>query len=320
MQSLIFPIFVAFIVALFVWAVIRLIFGSGDERKRVSQRLSEDGQNYTTGGPQQSSIRAQAEQTGLAKVLATKTFFQRVQRQLLVAAPKMPLPHFVIMASILGVGVMVIGLAFLSSPVVPICAGAAAWYVPFFMLGGRTKKRQRRLSEQLPDALDFLSRILRAGHSLTTGLQMMGTELPDPLAGEFRKCYDQHSLGSSMEECLKDMADRIESTEFAFFVTAVLIQRQTGGDLSMVLGNISGTVRARMRLAGFVRAKTAEGRLTGYILVAFPILMFFVAYSLNPDYGGKLLHTTIGQKLLGTAVTLQILGLVTIKKLTNVKV
>jgi tight adherence protein B len=113
---------------------------------------------------------------------------------------------------------------------------------------------------------------------------------------------------------------RVESTEFQFFVTAVLIQRQTGGDLSTVLGNISATVRGRIRLAGFVKAKTAEGRFTGYILVAFPLLMFCVAHSLNPDYAGKLLHTSTGQKLLGTAIALQIIGLVCIRKLTQVKV
>jgi tight adherence protein B len=319
MESLVFPILVACAVALVAWVVARLVFGAGDDKKRLSQRLSEDGKNYNTPGAQRS-ILIYTEQTALAKALTRKNFFQKVQRQLLVVWPNMPLSRFVILASAIGVCVMVVGLLFISSPIVPLCAGAAAWYVPFFMLGGKSVKRNRQLSEQLPEALDFLSRILRAGHSLTTGLQMMGTELPDPLAGEFRRCYDQHSLGQPMEQCLKDMAERIESTEFAFFVTAVLIQRQTGGDLSMVLGNISGTVRSRMRLAGFVRAKTAEGRLTGYILVAFPILMFFVAYSLNPEYGGKLLHTPTGQKLLGTAVTLQVLGLVTIKKLTNVKV
>src|SRR5437763_13379614 len=98
------------------------------------------------------------------------------------------------------------------------------------------------MSDQLPEALDFLARILRAGHSLTTGLQMMGTELPDPLAQEFRRCYDQHSLGQPLEDCLREMAARIESTEFQFFVTAVLIQRNTGGDLSQVLNNISSTI------------------------------------------------------------------------------
>jgi tight adherence protein B len=149
---------------------------------------------------------------------------------------------------------------------------------------------------------------------------MMGSELPDPLAAEFRRCYDQHSLGQPLEDCLREMAVRVESTEFQFFVTAVLIQRQTGGDLSTVLGNISATVRGRIRLAGFVKAKTAEGRFTGYILVAFPFLMFMVANALNPDYAGKLLHTDTGQKLLGTAVVLQGLGLFFIRKLTQLKV
>lgn len=319
MESLIFIIFMTIAVAIFAWVVTRALVGDGGERKRVSARLSEDGKNYRA-ATQQRSILLNNEQTALAKALSRKTFFQKVQRQLVVAWPKMTLSRFVIMSSTIGVLVLVIMLLLIDSVMIPLSAAAAAWYVPFFMLGSRAGKRNRQLSEQLPDALDFLSRILRAGHSLTTGLQMMGTELPDPLAAEFRRCYDQHSLGSPLEECLKDMAERVESTEFSFFVTAVLIQRQTGGDLSMVLGNISGTVRSRMRLAGFVRAKTAEGRLTGYILVAFPILMFFVAYSLNPEYGGKLLHTETGQKLLGLAATLQIVGLGFIKKLTNVKV
>lgn len=110
--------------------------------------------------------------------------------------------------------------------------GLAATYLPLAVLNARRNRRQRQLSMQLPEALDFLSRVLRAGHSFSTGLQMLGDELPQPLAAEFRRAYNQHSLGQTLEDCLKDMARRIESTDFAFFVTAVLIQRQTGGDLS----------------------------------------------------------------------------------------
>jgi tight adherence protein B len=149
---------------------------------------------------------------------------------------------------------------------------------------------------------------------------MMAEELPAPLAAEFRRCYDQHSLGQALEDAMKEMARRIESTDFAFFVTAVLIQRQTGGDLSQVLGNISGMIRQRIRLQQYVKAKTAEGRFTGYILVAFPILMFFIAYSMNPDYGQILLHTSQGLTMLGIAVGLVIAGLVAIRKITTVKV
>ena len=156
-------------------------------------------------------------------------------------------------------------------------------YIPFFVLNSKRAKRQRLMAEQLPEALDFLSRVLKAGHSFSTGLQMMADELPAPLSHEIRRCYDQHSLGQSLDDSLKDTALRIESTDFAFFVTAVLIQRQTGGDLSEVLKNISGMIRNRVRLAQQVKAKTAEGRFTGYILVAFPAVMFGLCYVQNPD-------------------------------------
>jgi tight adherence protein B len=148
----------------------------------------------------------------------------------------------------------------------------------------------------------------------------MGEELPQPIGLEFRRCYDQHSLGQPLEECLKTMASRIESTDFAFFITAVLIQRQSGGDLSEVLRNISGMIRQRIRLQQHVKAKTAEGRFTGYILVAFPAVMFCIAYVMNPAYAGILVHTTTGLELLGTAFGLSMLGLFAIRQITTVKV
>ena len=142
-------------------------------------------------------------------------------------------------------------------------AFAVGGYLPMFVLNFLCNRRLKTLTKQLPEALDFLSRIMRAGHSLSTGLQMMADELPKPLSAEFRKVYDQHSLGQPLEEALKEMSIRVDSTDFSFFVTAVLIQRQTGGDLSEVLGNISNLVRQRMRLSQSVAAKTAEGRFTG---------------------------------------------------------
>jgi len=206
------------------------------------------------------------------------------------------------------------------SAFIGVIAGAIAGYVPLFVVNSRRSKRQKLLADQLPEALDFLSRILRAGHSLTTGLQMMGDELPQPMAGEFRRCYGQHSLGQPLEESLKDTATRVESTDFAFFVTAVLIQRQTGGDLSEVLNNISGMIRQRIRLQQHVKAKTAEGRFTGYILVAFPAVMFVLVAFMNPGYAHNLTGTSVGQKMLGVAFGLQLMGLYAIRKLTTVKV
>ena len=181
-------------------------------------------------------------------------------------------------------------------------------------------RRQRDFLDQLPEALDFLSRILRAGHSLSTGLQMMADELPQPLSGEFRRCYDSHSVGQALEDSLKDTAVRVDNSDFGFFVTAILIQRQTGGDLSEVLTNISDMIRQRIRLAQHVKAKTAEGRFTGYILVVFPVVLFFVSYYLNPGYASVLLHTSTGLWLLATAAGMLMMGSWAIKKITTIKV
>ena len=317
-MDFIFPILIAATVALFIWGICRASF-TNDKDKRVTERLAGDGKVYRPAGAVQTLV-LETEMTALGKALSQKSFFQKVHRQLEVVYPRTKLSTFVITAASVCVVAFVVTLLIMNNLMISTVTGVVAGYVPFLMLNMKMGKRARVINDQLPDTLDFLARILRAGHSLSTGLQMMGTELPDPLAAEFRRCYDQHSLGAPMEDCLKDMATRVESTEFSFFVTAVLIQRQTGGDLSTVLGNISSTVRGRIRLAGFVKSKTAEGRFTGYILVFFPLVMFFIAYSLNPDYGGKLLHTTSGQKLLATAIGLQVIGLYTIKKITTVKV
>jgi tight adherence protein B len=199
-------------------------------------------------------------------------------------------------------------------------AFAIGGYMPLFVLNFLFNGRLKKLIRQLPEALDFLSRIMRAGHSLSTGLQMMADELPKPISEEFRKVYDGHSLGQPLEEALKDMSSRVDSTDFSFFVTAVLIQRQTGGDLSEVLGNISRLVRSRMRLAQSVAAKTAEGRFTGYILVCFPVVMFLICWYLNPELYGGFAQKSQGKWLLGGAATLVAVGMFCIRKITTVRV
>jgi tight adherence protein B len=221
-----------------------------------------------------------------------------------------------------GTGLLGLMIAFLITDtlLITLLATVAGAYVPFFVLASKRAKRQRALSDQLPEALDFLARILQAGHSFSTGLQMMGDELPQPLSTEFRRAYDQHSLGANVDDALRDMSSRIEATDFAFFVTAVMINRQTGGDLSDVLKGISHTIRQRMRLQQQVKAKTAEGRFTGYIMVAFPLVMFVIAHTLNPEYAEVLLNTSTGRWMLGAAGSLQIMGLFAIKKITTVKV
>ena len=321
MDSMIIPIF-ALAAALGVFAVWQIVASmTNGEKRRLKQRLSNDSSTNSGGSDQQLSILLQqADNSGLSGKLSKFSLFDRIQERLNQAYPNASLAKFVIICFAIGITLFLVGMLVSDSLIIAFGVGIVGSYLPVFIVNGKRNKRQRLLADQLPEALDFLSRVLRAGHSLSTGLQMMGEELPKPLADEFQQAYDEHSLGLSLEEALKNMAKRIESTDFAFFITAVLIQRQTGGDLSEVLQNISGMIRQRIRLQSHVKAKTAEGRFTGYILSAFPGIMFFIAYTMNPGYAGVLLKTTTGLELLGVAFGMQMLGLYCIRKITTVKV
>jgi tight adherence protein B len=302
------------------WGFIMLSAFTGDKR-RIAQRLSND-TRPAGGGPNLSnlSVILPEEAGAVPAFLARKPYIQQLQRKMSHAFPNTTLRKFLAIDGITAVIVSIIAaIAFRN--LAALCGGfAIGGYLPLFVLNFLCNSRLKKLTRQLPEALDFLSRIMRAGHSLSTGLQMMADELPAPLSSEFRKVYDQHSLGQPLEDALKDMSARVDSTDFSFFVTAVLIQRQTGGDLSEVLGNISNMVRQRMRLAQSVGAKTAEGRFTGYILVGFPIVMFGICYFLNPELYGGFAAQSKGKWLLGTAGGLVALGMFCIRKITTIRV
>ncbi len=323
MDGILVPLLVAASVATFVWGIVAAVNGAGsDQRRKLHDRLAGDGRSDTLSDAALAgkSITLQLEVMGVPKFLADRSFIQNLNRRLVQAYPDKPLGSFLTKVCLYALGFGGLTLVLTATPVVGLAAGVAGGYVPFFVLNMKRNRRQRQIALQLPESLDFLTRILRAGHSLSTGLKMMGEELPLPLAGECRKAYEQHSPGVSLEDALRQTAIRIDSTDFAFFVTAVLVQRQTGGDLSEVLTNISGMIRGRVRLAQQVKAKTAEGRFTGYVLVAFPAVMFLLSYYMNPGYAGVLIHDSGGRMLLGGAVGLQLMGLFAIKKITTVTV
>ena len=315
-----FPLLVAAAVMTFVMGVWQVVAAlTNKEKKKLTERLSNDNRL----DPEAASARAikiQLDSGNLPTLLSRSRFFNELNRHLAQTLPGVTLVKFLAISGGLAAFGALVMLLLTASLIPAAAAGAIAGYLPFLLLNTKRNRRSRALNAQLPEALDFLSRALKAGHSLSTGVQMMADELPHPLAAEFRQCYDQHSLGQSLDEALKDTAGRIESTDFSFFVTAVLIQRQTGGDLSEVLRNISSMIRQRVRLGQQVKAKTAEGRFTGYIMVAFPVVMFFIASALNPEYSQVLLHTPSGIKMVATAAVLQAAGLLAIRRITTVKV
>ncbi|MDQ3441386.1 MAG: type II secretion system F family protein [Planctomycetota bacterium] len=321
-MDLLLPILVAAIVALLAFAGASIAAPLlNPDRKKLQSRLALDPSHRAASAA--GGFRTVTHQLEVDSVTAALVRFAplaALNARLVQAFPDASLAVFLGISIGGGLLGMFVAFAIFGTVLLGLAGGAAAALAPLLVLLGKRGRRQRVLGDQLPEALDFLSRVLKAGHSFSTGLQMLGDELPKPLSGEFRKAYDQHTLGQSVEDALKDMAKRIDSGDFAFFVTAVLIQRQTGGDLSEVLKNIGGMIRSRVRLQQHVKSKTAEGRFTGYVLVAFPLVMFVLLSFMNPKYAHTLTSTSTGHKLLGLALTLQMLGLYAIRRITTIKV
>ena len=226
-------------------------------------------------------------------------------------------------------GLMCVGLAgtgaaaclfapmpYLTAPLV----GGALFFLPFLWVIMKRKKRIDKFNAQLPEALEMLSRSLRAGHSLGVGFGLISDEMQDPLAREFGRCYDEQNLGVSLEQSLEAMSLRIPNLDLRFFATAVILQRQTGGDLAEILEKIGRLVRARYRLAGQIQALTGEGRLSGIVLLALPPGLFAVMLVLNNEYVMKLFTDPMGQWMLGAAIVMQLLGALVIKKIIDIKV
>lgn len=193
-------------------------------------------------------------------------------------------------------------------------------FLPFFGLQFARKKHIAKFNAQLPEALEMLSRSLRAGHSLGAGFGLISEEMPQPLAREFGRCFEEQNLGISLEQSLESMTHRIPNLDLQFFATAVILQRQTGGDLAEILDKIGRLVRARYRLAGQIQALTGEGRLSGIVLLALPPGLFTMMLYLNKDYVMKLFTDPMGQWMLGGAIVMQLLGAYVIKKIIDIKV
>jgi tight adherence protein B len=184
-------------------------------------------------------------------------------------------------------------------------------------------KRNRRLhkfSMQMPEALELLSRSLRAGHSLNAGFGLVASEMEAPLATEFGRCFEEQNFGIPLEEAIEDMALRIPNMDLRFFATAIVLQRQTGGDLSEILDKIGHLVRERIMIQGQIQALTGEGRMSGIVLLAMPPTLFLVMLKMNYDYVVLLFTDPIGKVMMVGALVTQIIGALVIKKIITIKV
>ncbi len=198
--------------------------------------------------------------------------------------------------------------------------GAVAALVPWNWVKLLRKRRINAFSEQFPEAVDLIARSLRAGHSLSAGVKAVVEEMEDPIASEFNRTFEDYSFGKSLEDALTGLVRRVDLPDVKFFVTAVIMQRDTGGNLTEVLDNISHIIRERFRLQRQVRALSGEGRLSGLILSLMAPTLLAVLWFTNQEYTDLLFNHPFGQKMLVTGGALQIFGMLIIRKLVNLKV
>ena len=215
-----------------------------------------------------------------------------------------------------GILPIVVGIHFLAAPFTAAMLGS----LPFGWAWWKRRSRLRKFGEQLPDALELVARALRAGHSLAAGFHLVGDEMASPIGDEFTRVYEEQNLGIPLEEALEEMTERVPNLDLRFFATAVIIQRQSGGDLAEILDKIGHLVRERFKIWGQVQALTGEGRLSGIVLLALPPVLFITMYRLNPGYVLMLFEDPLGKQMLAAALVLQAIGALVIRKIVNIRV
>jgi tight adherence protein B len=216
-------------------------------------------------------------------------------------------------------GGMLTALAVGSIYVAPIGA-IICFSLPWIWLHFKRNGRLKRFAAQLPDSMELVARALRAGHSLAAGLHVVAEEMQAPIAGEFGRVYEEQNLGVPLDDALKNMCDRVPNLDLKFFVTAVTIQRQTGGDLAEILDKIGYVIRERYKILGQVKALTAEGRLSGIVLISLPFALFVLMLFMKPDYICMLWTDPMGIQMLVGALVLQVVGAICIRKIVDIKV
>jgi tight adherence protein B len=201
-----------------------------------------------------------------------------------------------------------------------IAGSALGFMLPWMVLRIKRTRRLRAFEEAFPEALDLMARALKAGHAFATGLKMVADEMPEPIGPEFRKTFDEQNFGLPMKDALANLTARVPNLDVRFFSTAVLIQRETGGNLSEILENLAHVVRERFKILRQVRVYTAHGRLTGYVLLALPAFLAIALAFINPDHMQLLFRERLGHMLLGTAAVMQTVGYFWIKQVVKIEV
>ncbi len=287
-------------------------------RRRIRGELADDDEDVQDGLVERQPKHDRRKLEGIAQT-AGGGVLRYLALQIERANMDMPPERLLGVATALGVGAAIL-LAWLSPLwIVTVPLGLAAGWLPVAAVRFRAERRVRKFEEQFPEAIELIARALRAGHALTTGLALVAEELPDPVGAEFRLVYDRQNFGMSMPDALRLFAERVPLLDARFFVTAVLTQRESGGNLAEILDNLGDVIRQRFRVKRQIRVVTAHARLTGWVLTMIPVVIALGMVVVAPDHILTLVNDPLGGQMGLAALGLWVLGYLAIRKLTDVE-
>lgn len=318
------------LVLIFIVIFVLVVFAAGvgfnyweaQRKKKVKEMLR------TAAGPAVISdakvLLEDPEENGdsIGKLISQLSFSARLERKIQQAGLDWTVANVCGITGLLTVVGAIAGLRFplwvpgASSVIGAVVLGS----LPHLYLSRRRSKRLDQFEEQLPEALDFLGRAMRAGHAFSISLEMLSDESPAPLGLEFRKVFNEQNLGLPIETALKNLAERIPLLDVRFFVSAVLLQRETGGNLAEILSKLAHVIRERFKLKGQVKAASAHGRITGGILTAMPVVLMLGLLVVAPGYLQGMANDPDGRYLIAGSVIGILLGHFTIRKIIDIKV
>jgi tight adherence protein B len=321
----------AVLIALAVFVIVALasfaigsLFDQRSARARLIRERLATVQKAPEREPNQELALLRDEQ--LSKIPALDTLLRRsdrvsaIQESLTQAGMKLRAGNFLLLCLLCGAVAGFAALAWSRNPGVGWAALVIGLFLPYSFVSYRRQKRFEKIEELFPEAIDTLARAVRAGHAFTTALEMISNEVAEPLATEFRKLYEEQKFGMPVRDALMNLTERVPLVDIKFFVTAVMLQRETGGNLAEILDNLSYVIRERFKIQRQVRVHTAQGRLTMALLMAMPPAVVGIMLIMSPEFVKPLFSDPIGHALLVGSIALQTIGYFVIRKIIRIQV
>jgi tight adherence protein B len=313
-----------FLIVIFVFLGIWMTIGT-DSKQEVVRRRMEAVRKAERRGEVSMGLKLARDEMlssvpAVHRLMLHWAWSVRLQERISQAGLTMKAGKLILISACLFLGTAVIVGLFTPMLLVGLLVGICVGLIPYGVVMYLRQKRLRAFEERFPEALDLLGRAVRAGHAFTTGLEMIAKESPEPIASEFRTTFEEQNFGLPLRDALLNMTERIPSIDVRFFVTALLIQKETGGNLAEILDGLARVIRDRFRIYREVRVRTAQGRLTAGILIALPIFMMLVLMVMNPNYMGVLFHDPKGMLALTVAGIMQVIGSLVIWKIIHIEV